>query len=96
MRLNEEERIGLIKLLKVEYKTRSEILDDCDCYCLITEAQRHDFAVQTEKIRREYEKLETLDNDVEIDTNGLYMRGEWVWWLVLLSEIYDNNLYKSN
>lgn len=89
MKINEQERVGLINLLKEEVDKNSKMLENGD-YDWFGNEIRQNVIDYNEQMKRQYELLESKCGEVEMFTNGFDLNSAWVWWLITLNHIYDN------
>lgn len=91
MKLNGNEKLALIELLKKEYNENVEMLNDDELHWIKGEEQRRDVQHRCQRIRAEYEKLENQQGEVEIlfDIEKANLTSDWIWWIAICAIFND-------
>lgn len=85
MKINEQERVGLIGLLKEEYNAIDEAIANVD--------DPRDYIIAISKeMKDKCEILEKLSGEIEFDTNGFDLEGDWTSWVIILTIICNTHL----
>lgn len=91
MKLNEKEKNALIGLLKKEYNANAEMLNDDELNWLYGEEDRKSVMQRNQRIKAEYERLESQQGEVEIlfDIDNIKSINDWIWWTAV-SAIFND------
>lgn len=83
MKLNEQEKEEFVKILKKQYKENIELIERNEFPSwLQDEKQREDFISYTQKIKEDYEAIES-GKEFEICLPKIDFTGENAWWGIL-------------